>query len=642
MPYIADRFNDTNGVAITAHTMDSGAGWIPRLNSFEIRNNKASTLGNTSLPCMITVESGWSDVSIQADFTGPDTGNRDLGLVIRYVDDSNYWRVVFQNAGNGFRIYKKIAGVETLVTFANPPGIPPGTLFSLNVVANGAYITATMGNFTISTSTATQLATSTVHGILSQSRSTINSAQSTVDNFIAWPGAGAMPVNPLYPLVLTMPQAYRVYQRNSNNFANISISGQVTNAQPVEGRWGSSGMWTDLAVDGSGNFSGTLTNQSVGTNTLAVRVKADTAQSISAASVSVGDVFVIAGQSNASGQGGATLNSYSHASLKSGVFGNDYIWHEGNDAIDSATNQVDTISGDPSATGTYWPLLATLYMGNRNVPVGWVPCPKGATAISSWLPGADHQDRATLYGSMVYRAQQVGGVKAILFHQGESDAVINGFTGYTAYKSRLHTFVEAVWADLGVPVVAALIHKWDDAPSTTQSNVDAIHQAIIDEAATNPHLIVGPNFDNPTRVTGGLHFSTTAHMQDAANRWAPLLYGLDDSIPPTVTGSTVNDVVSRMTVNVSEKVTSAGLANEWIVMAGGQSHAVESVVLAPDGLSITLVVAGAVSQADSVKLSYIGTSLTDVANNPLLTFSDADVTNNSAEARNGGSFVWIG
>lgn len=286
------------------------------------------------------------------------------------------------------------------------------------------------------------------------------------------------------------------------------------------------GAYQTIATGAAGSFSGTLAGLSAGAGALVVRLKDDTSKSVTLSHFGIGDVYIIAGQSNAVGIG---ASNQSYAGTFAGVYRNSYVWQNLTDPVDSATNQIDTVSldTDPAPAGSYWPLLATQIISGASVPVAFIPCAKGATKISEWQPGANHEDRSTLYGSMIYRARQMpNGIKAVLWHQGESDATINGFTGRAAYNAYLDTLANAIMDDLGVPLVAAKIHKWDGAPSTTQENVDEIHAAIDDAITDNPNVLAGPNFDSPTRVTSGLHFSTAGELTDAAGRWWTVLDGL--------------------------------------------------------------------------------------------------------------------
>ena len=71
------------------------------------------------------------------------------------------------------------------------------------------------------------------------------------------------------------------------------------------------------------------------------------------------------------------------------------------------------VSLDVAPGGSYWPLLATRIVAVTGRPTIFVPCALSATSMAQWQPGADHQDRTTLYGSMVYRINQVKALNPI-------------------------------------------------------------------------------------------------------------------------------------------------------------------------------------------------------------------------------------
>lgn len=263
-------------------------------------------------------------------------------------------------------------------------------------------------------------------------------------------------------IAITTPVSYQVFQRDGSNVGDIAITGTYTGSPTaIEARF-NGGAWATIdASPAAGSYSGTLSNQAPGQGTLEVRFTNETDTTSSRTLVGVGDIFVCAGQSNMSGRG-TSNQSYSHATLKACLFGNDYTWKELSDPYDSATSQTDAVSSDAGVVaGSFIPLLATELMALTGVPVAFIPCAKGATGIDpDHLPGVDHQDRATLYGSMVYRALQVGGVKCVLWFQGETDA-INGVS-QADYNADLDTIANAIQADLGVKLMACKLHECTD------------------------------------------------------------------------------------------------------------------------------------------------------------------------------------
>lgn len=319
-------------------------------------------------------------------------------------------------------------------------------------------------------------------------------------------------------ITITSPVDYKTIQR-SGITADISITGTYSGSPTaIEARFNGGSWATIVASPAGGTFTGTLSSQTQGQGVLEVRYTNDTATSDSVNFFGIGDVYLCAGQSNMSGRG-TSNQSYSHASLRASLYGNDNTWKNLVDPYDSATNQVDTISSDtsPAAAGSWIPLLATGIMADRSVPVAFIPCAMGGTSSAEWQPGADHQNRATLYGSCVYRANQAGGVKAVLWWQGESDAA--AAVSEATYNTNLDTIANAFNTDLGVSLVAVILQN-----STGVSDVN--EQAIRDATATaildNANVLQGPDLSDISS-DDTFHLKTNGNLQTAADRWLTAL-----------------------------------------------------------------------------------------------------------------------
>lgn len=140
-------------------------------------------------------------------------------------------------------------------------------------------------------------------------------------------------------------------------------------------------------------------------------------------------IFILAGQSNASGRGEIDVNTET-ATPYIFSFKNDYTWDIAAEPMDDPTNQVDAVSDDtgysiPGVKGHTFTLKAAKdIFAMRNAPMAIIPCPKGGTSVSQWRRPIDPFDRTTLFGSMNYRRLQAApdGVAGIWWYQGEADA----------------------------------------------------------------------------------------------------------------------------------------------------------------------------------------------------------------------------
>jgi hypothetical protein len=187
-------------------------------------------------------------------------------------------------------------------------------------------------------------------------------------------------------LDVVSPHAYQVFQRIDGR-GDILVTGRMIGlGRSLEVRWGEE-PWAPFECGRDGTFSLRLGARRAGQATLVVRSASHPDVVVSREYVGVGDIYVVAGQSNASGRGSA-LASYSHPVLRAALFGNDDRWKDLADPVDDATGQVDRVSADPGAGGSVWPRVATELMAAEGVPVAFVPCAKIGTPIRKWAEEA--------------------------------------------------------------------------------------------------------------------------------------------------------------------------------------------------------------------------------------------------------------
>jgi hypothetical protein len=125
-----------------------------------------------------------------------------------------------------------------------------------------------------------------------------------------------------------------------------------------------------------------------------------------------------------------------------------------------------------------------------DVRVGLVPAAVGGSPISSWRPGAlDAATGTHPYDDAIARARAAmseGKLKAILWHQGESDATP---ALSVAYADRLRALIARLRADLGDPALPFIIGelgRFEGAPwSEAKIRVDSAQRAV---AATTPNV----------------------------------------------------------------------------------------------------------------------------------------------------------
>lgn len=155
------------------------------------------------------------------------------------------------------------------------------------------------------------------------------------------------------------------------------------------------------------------------------------------------DLYLLAGQSNASGRGELEIREPPVPSAY--LFGNDYRWRHLSEPSDDAEGQVDVISTDHNAGYSF----ASSFAAAMGRPLAIIPCASGGTGIGEWRP--DTRD-TTLYGSLLKRvgaSRPCGRLRALLWYQGERDAA--DFDSAHHWRERFEGLVAGLRRDLSEP-----------------------------------------------------------------------------------------------------------------------------------------------------------------------------------------------
>jgi len=312
---------------------------------------------------------------------------------------------------------------------------------------------------------------------------------------------------------ISSPVQYQTYQRDGSGQADITISGTYTGTPTaIEASFNGGAYATIDASPGGGAYSGALTGQAAGQGTLTVRFTNDTAIDATVADIGIGDVYVVAGQSNAEGRA-TNARSYTHATLKATVFKQSDAWANGNDPTDTGTS-----SGSP------WPLLATLLMADQSVPVAFITTATGGTK----LYGGTWTKNGTEYADCVQTIANSGvnGVKAVLWHQGENDA--NDGVTAVQYAAALSAMLDNLQTDTGFTGMKLICANlgFKTTGSVTRANLDAIRLGQLAAVASDADILAGPvlyDVDLGDAGGDGVHFATDTEMQTLADRWWRLI-----------------------------------------------------------------------------------------------------------------------
>jgi hypothetical protein len=340
-------------------------------------------------------------------------------------------------------------------------------------------------------------------------------------------GALALASGP--PLTVTTPAERQVFQRAADSTTSVpivvvgptAIGRLVASARPLTG--GSELAHAELekhtggGPDSTSSFTARLALPDGGWYRLAVSVDgiAGPVEIAHVERFGVGEVFVVAGQSNSSNYGEEKSPSLE-------------------DRVSAFDGQRWTLAADPlpgvqdgSRGGSPWPRCGKELVAAWEVPVAFASCGYGGTSIRQWQPDAKPlQGREKpLFSALAQRVTSLGSVRAILWHQGESDAgagmsSADYVADFLALREALRaaTGSEAPWVVANVSFVPGL-----DAPK--MAAIRAAQQKLWkDEVA-----LQGPDTDEllgeMRHSQDKIHFSAKG-LEAHAKRWAERLTAL--------------------------------------------------------------------------------------------------------------------
>ena len=185
-------------------------------------------------------------------------------------------------------------------------------------------------------------------------------------------------------------------------------------------------------------------------------------------------LFLLAGQSNMAGRG--TVESQDQkAHPRVYVLTKEKTWKPA----------VDPLHFDKSVAGvglgkTFGEILAE---ANPDVIIGLIPCAVGGSPIESWKPGGYHsQTKSHPYDDCLDRVSSVleqGTLKAILWHQGESDS--NSLRS-PVYRQSLHELIERFrnkFESADLPFIVGQMGQFAERPwDEHRELVDQVHQSL--------------------------------------------------------------------------------------------------------------------------------------------------------------------
>ncbi len=317
------------------------------------------------------------------------------------------------------------------------------------------------------------------------------------------------------------PQAWQVLQREADGCASLALAGtwagdgpstvevrvaRVTDGAPVAGC-----DWQDAEMLPDNTWRATLRVPTGGLYRVETRVRLHGMEWRNTGDkiwhIAVGDVWVIAGQSNAAGYGHGPVHD--PPVLGVSLCGGDELWRLATHPIFDPTNTRHPANRDSGWVDVSpWLAFARGILTDTGVPVGLIPTALGGSPMDAWDPG---NENPYLYENMLAHIAAAGGrVAGMVWYQGESDcapALI------PTYQTRFTRMVEDFRARFGagLPVLTAQLNRHyfesNTESDTTWSQMRDVQRRIAQEV---PGVAVIPTLDLP--LSDGIHTSAAGNV----------------------------------------------------------------------------------------------------------------------------------
>jgi|GEM_PF-182582 len=254
---------------------------------------------------------------------------------------------------------------------------------------------------------------------------------------------------------LHRPAQFEIVQRDGSGHAEVILQGALPLAEPPAGKQAAqqkveksktnSNQWEVRVVDQEGTtivewkmistvpndryLNTKITVPQGGWYTAEIRNAMNSTEQIRSKPFGVGDVYLVAGQSNSANYGSVRTKP-AHDKV---VAFDGRQWHPA----------ADPLPGAAGGQGSFMPALGDLLFEREGVPIGFAAVGVGGTSVREWLPRGSRFERqpttgancwphadggfestGELFNRLSERLVHFGpnGIKGVLWHQGESDA----------------------------------------------------------------------------------------------------------------------------------------------------------------------------------------------------------------------------
>ncbi|MBC7925021.1 MAG: sialate O-acetylesterase [Bryobacteraceae bacterium] len=332
----------------------------------------------------------------------------------------------------------------------------------------------------------------------------------------------------------------QVFQQSPSGTADLRLGGTASSLEGknIEARLTQSGRalprfgWKSLTSVGGATWSADLKGVPVG-GPYTLELRAPGATPVLVKEILVGDLWVLAGQSNMEGVGNlVNVHSpdprvHSFTMLEEWGIAKEPL-HElraARDPVHWPSTQTAPLTGEQLASfrenrkkgaGLGLPFAAEM-VKRTGVPVGLVPCAHGGTSMAQWDPALRDKGGDSLYGSMIRRVKAVGGqVKGVLWYQGESDA---NAKAEPLFREKFTELIAAVRSDFGspdLPFYYVQLGRHIDANNVKFWNNVQNSQRLMESSLKNVGVVAANDYE----LDDGIHVGTSGLKHLGAVRLA--------------------------------------------------------------------------------------------------------------------------
>lgn len=221
----------------------------------------------------------------------------------------------------------------------------------------------------------------------------------------------------------------------------------------------------------------------------------------------VGELFVIAGQSNSSGYGKDP--AYDPPEIGVHVLRNSGRWDIASHPLNESTDTIHEVNREDANPGSSpWLSFAKMMKRELGIPVGLLQTALGGSSLERWNP----EEEGSLYRNMLsVIASQGGQVRGILWYQGCNEAQERKAD---TYLSRFGIMVRRLREDTGlseVPFFTVQLNRYTREPTLgTEEAWSLVREAQRLAARTIPGVWVVPSIDRS--LSDAVHIASSSNL----------------------------------------------------------------------------------------------------------------------------------